>query len=251
MILAFLAFAWLLGIAAASFTGADPAAALAAAGLLGVVSFALRPRLGTLALIAAGFALVFAADWRYESSIPEPSPIARFNNGAAVRLRGVVSDEPEEQGAARQYRLSVRESFSEGRWHPDSGGVLMRASPFPEYEYGDLLEIRGDLETPSVFEDFDYRDYLFRRGIDSVVAYPEIRVLDHGRGGPIHSALIDVRSTLADSLAGVLPDPEAALATGILFGARSDIPEDLKEDMQATGTSHLVAVSGQKASETC
>ncbi len=82
MILAFLALAWLLGIAAASFTGADPAAALAAGGLLAVVSFALRPRLGTIALIAAGSVLVFAADWRYESTMPEPSPIARFNEGA-------------------------------------------------------------------------------------------------------------------------------------------------------------------------
>jgi competence protein ComEC len=245
MILAFLALAWLLGIAAASFTGADPAATLAAGGLLAVVSFALRPRLGTIALIAAGSVLVFAAGWRYESTSPEPSSIARFNDGAAVRLRGVVSDEPEEQGAARQYRLSVRESFSDGSWHPDSGGVLMRASPFPAYEYGDLLEIRGDLENPPVFEDFDYRDYLFRQGMDSIATYPEILVLDHGHGSPIRAGLIDVRSALTDSLSGVLPDPEAALASGILFGTRSDIPEDLNEDMQATGTSHLVAVSGQ------
>ena len=172
MMLAFLAFAWLLGIAAASFTGADTAATLAAAGLLGVVSFALRPRLGTLALIAAGCVLVFAAGWRYESTVPEPSPIARFNEGAAVRMRALVTDEPEEQGASRQYRLSVRESFTEGSWRPDSGGVLMRAALFPEYEYGDLLEIRGDLETPPVFEDFDYRDYLFRRGIDSTRRVP-------------------------------------------------------------------------------
>lgn len=245
MTLALLAFAWLLGIAAASFTGADPAAALAAAGLLGALSFALRPRLGTLALIAAGFVLIFAAGWRYESTIPQPTPIARFNEGDPVRLRAVVTDEPEEQGRSRQYRLSVRESFSNGHWRPDSGGVLMRASLFPEYEYGDLLEISGDLETPPAFVDFDYRDYLFRRGIDSIVAYPQVRALDHGRADPVRAVLIDVRSTLADSLSGVLPQPEAALATGILFGSRSDLPQDLNEDMQATGTSHLVAVSGQ------
>jgi len=93
MTLAVLAFAWLLGIAVASFSGADPAATLAAAGLLAVVSFALRPRFGTLALIAAGCVLVFAAGWRYETTVPEPSPIARFNEGDSVRLRAVVSDE--------------------------------------------------------------------------------------------------------------------------------------------------------------
>jgi competence protein ComEC len=43
----------------------------------------------------------------------------------------------------------------------------------------------------------------------------------------------------------VLPEPEASLASGILFGARTSIPGDLTDDMRATGTSHLVAVSGQ------
>ena len=70
-------------------------------------------------------------------------------------------------------------------------------------------------------------------------------MLDHGEGDPIRAVLIDVRSALTKSLSGVLPDPEATLASGILFGARADIPADLTEDMQATGTSHLVAVSGQ------
>jgi competence protein ComEC len=245
MIPAFLAIAWLLGVAAASFTGADNSASLAAAGLLGVISFAVRPRWTTLALIAAGSVVIFAATWRYESTTPEASPIARFNDTDSVRLRAIVSDEPDDRGASRLYRLDVQESSSKGAWQPDSGGLLMIASLFPKYEYGDLLEIRGKLETPPAFGDFDYRDYLFRRGIDSIASYPNVRVLDHGRGDSLRSALIDVRTALSDALSEVLPDPEATLANGILFGARSNIPHDLNEDMQATGTSHLVAVSGQ------
>jgi len=245
MIPAFLAIAWLLGIAAASFTGADTSASLAAVGLLGVISFAVRPRWSTLALIAAGSALIFVATWRYESTIPETSPIARFNDGESVRLRGVVNAEPEDRSSSRLYRLDVQESYSKGRWQPDSGGILVRASLFPKYEYGDLLNIRGKLETPPSFEDFDYRAYLFRRGIDSIGSYPNIRVLDHDRADPLRAALLHVRSEFSDALSKILTDPEATLATGILFGARSNIPKDLNDDMQTTGTSHLVAVSGQ------
>jgi len=245
MIAAFLAIAWLLGIASASFTGADTAASLAAAGLLAVVSFAVRPRWTTLVLIAAGCALMFIATWRYESTIPETSPIARFNDGESVHLRAIVSAEPDDRSSSRLYRLEVQESYSKGGWRPDSGGLLMRTAFFPKYEYGDLLEMRGKLETPPSFDDFNYRDYLFRRGIDSISSYPKVRVLDHERGNRLRSTLIDVRTTLSVALSDVLPDPEATLATGILFGARSNIPRDLNEDMQATGTSHLVAVSGQ------
>jgi len=139
----------------------------------------------------------------------------------------------------------VRESQIDGRWRPDSGDIVIRAALFPQYEYGDLLEIDAELETPPAFDDFDYRDYLFRRGIHSIASYPTIRVLDHNRGNPLRAASIDIRTALTESLSQVLPDPEATLAAGILFGARSDIPSDLRKDMEATGTSHLVAVSGQ------
>lgn len=246
---AFLAFAWLLGIAAAAFADGDPAASVAAAGLLGVVSFARWPRPLTLALIAVGIVLIFAAGWRYDATTPQLSPVAAFNCGGSdcedMRLRGVVDDEPDQRGTSRLYRVQVREALVDGRWRPESGGVLMRASLFPEYEYGDHLEIEGNLEAPPELDDFDYREYLLRRGISSVIDYPEVRLLGEGHGSPVRSALIDIRSRLLDSLANVLPEPEASLAAGILFGTRSDIPQELKDDMNATGTSHLVAVSGQ------
>jgi hypothetical protein len=98
MLLALLALAWLLGIAAAAFTNSDPAALLAASGLLGVVSFVLSPRASTLAYVAAGSALIFAAGWRYEATTPVESPVARFNGGEEISLRAIVSDAPQEQG---------------------------------------------------------------------------------------------------------------------------------------------------------
>jgi competence protein ComEC len=247
MTLAFLALAWLLGIAAAAFTGADPAAALAAAALLATVTFARRPRPVTLLLVAAGIGIGFLATWRYESTLPTdaPSGIARYNDGPAVRFRAIVDAEPDDRGASQLYRLQVRETLIDGLWQPDSGQVLVTAASFPRFEYGDLLELEGELDTPPRFSDFDYREYLLRRGIGSLASYPKTQLLESGQGNPVRAALIDIRGTLSGSLANALPEPEASLAAGILLGARSDIPRDLKDDMNSTGTSHLVAVSGQ------
>ena len=247
MILGVLAFAWLLGVAAAAFTGADPWAALAAAAGLAAASFALRPRPSTLGLIALGAALIFAAAWRYDSTAPPdtPSGIARQNDEDAVRFRALVAAEPDERGSTVRYRLAVREVYWGGRWRPESGGVLMRMGPFPRYDYGDLLELRGELETPPTFDDFDYREYLLRRGIGSLIAYPRVSVLAHDQGSAFRAALIDTRARLSGALADALPEPEASLAAGVLLGKRVDLPPDLTEDMNATGTSHLVAVSGQ------
>ena len=46
----------------------------------------------------------------------------------------------------------------------------------------------------------------------------------------------------------MLPEPQSSLASGVLLGTRSNLAPDLKEAMQATGTSHLVAWSGLRDS---
>jgi len=247
VILGVLAFAWLLGVAAAAFSGGDPWAALAAAAGLAAASFALRPRPSTLGLVALGAALIFAATWRYDSTAPPntPSGIARRNDDDAVRFRALVAAEPDDRGSTVRYRLAVREVYWGDRWHSESGGILARMAPFPRYEYGDLLELRGELETPPAFDDFDYGEYLLRRGIGSLVAYPRVSVLAHDQGSAFRAALIDARASLSRALAAALPEPEASLAAGVLLGKRVDLPPNLTDDMNATGTSHLVAVSGQ------
>ena len=250
MILGALAFAWLLGIAAAAFTGSNPWAAVAAASALGALSFALRPRPSTLAFIVLAAALVFAASWRYETTVPPdvPSGIASLNDGAEARFRALVAAEPEAPGSSVRYRLAVREVYAGGRWRPESGDVLMRATLLPWFQYGDLLELSGDLTTPPSFDDFDYRDYLARRGIGSLVDYPRVQLLARDQGSAVRSALIDTRARLRGALADALPEPEASLAGGVLLGEGSRLPSDLAQDMRVTGTSHLVAVSGQNVS---
>lgn len=43
----------------------------------------------------------------------------------------------------------------------------------------------------------------------------------------------------------VLPEPQAALLNGILFGIRAQLPRELYEGLITTGTVHIIALSGQ------
>jgi competence protein ComEC len=247
VILAFICIAWLLGLSAAAYTGGDPAATLAAIGALGAVTLALRPNATALLAVIAGAAVIALAGWRYDESISTvpPDAVQHFNDGEEVRFRAVIDDEPQPRATSIAYRLEVRSAWSNGRWHEASGAVLMTVPQFPEYEYGDLLDLRGELTTPPVLEDFDYRAYLAQQGIGSLAEYPSVRVVAHDQGNLTKSTIIDLRSDLSTSLQQALPEPEASLSAGILLGARSALPRELRDDMDATGTSHLVAVSGQ------
>ncbi|HXG36616.1 MAG TPA: ComEC/Rec2 family competence protein, partial [Dehalococcoidia bacterium] len=248
MILGYLGLAWLLGIAAAAFLDADPLASLAAASLLAAITAAFRPRPRTLLLAMLGIALVLLAGWGYEATLPSPSAggIAVYNGQDAVRFRALVDDEPEERGSSLHYQLSVRETLTaEDEWTPSSGGVLMTAAPFPRYAYGDLLELEGELKTPPRGEEFDYRAYLQRQGISSLISYPKVKLISEDNGNPLRERIIALRQELIEALDEVLPREQAALAGGVLLGQRSALSPELKEAMTATGTSHLLAVSGQ------
>lgn len=42
----------------------------------------------------------------------------------------------------------------------------------------------------------------------------------------------------------ILPEPQAAFLGGLLYGAERGIPQNLMDDFSATGTTHIVAISG-------
>jgi competence protein ComEC len=265
MILGYLALCWLLGMAAAAFTQGNPWAITTAALLAAIAPLIARRSAFALLWAAMAVAFLVGGAWLYQSSLPsaEAQGIATHNvepgdesdaetdtepdaesDAKTVTFRAVVSDEPDERGSSLRLRLSAREVLVRGSWQTTSGGILMRSGLFPRYDYGDLLELEGKLETPPVLEDFNYRDYLARQGISFIVNYPRTSLIATGQGNPIRAWIYDLRAELSSSLEDALPEPEAALAQGILLGRRASLPDDLKEDLNDTNTSHLIAVSG-------
>lgn len=248
----FAAAAWLAGMAAASNLGG--AAVAGAAIAIGITLAAVHVRAPgrRLALAAAIFAaLALLGAWRYESGLPHPerSGLARLNDGAAVTVRAVVAAPPEERGATMQLRLNARSVVVDGQARPLDGKLLAIVPPEPRYRYGDVLELRGRPQTPPSFEGFDYREYLARQGIGSRMTLPRVERLGHdGASGPVEALrtrLFELRAYLAGRLARELPEPEAGLAQGMALGERRAIDPALREDLNATGTSHLVVISGQ------
>ncbi|MDI6856908.1 MAG: DNA internalization-related competence protein ComEC/Rec2 [Dehalococcoidia bacterium] len=245
MTLAYLAAAWALGIVVAALGREPPWPAVAAGVLLAVLP--LLRRKASLALLALACVASFSGGvLRYQTDEPpeQPGGIALFNDTRAnVTFRAVVTDEPDERERSLRVRLETKEVLENGEWRPTEGGVLMRQGLFPRYRYGDLIEVRGALETPPEL-DFGYRDYLARQGIVSVIDFPQTDLLRSGEGNVFMSSVHSLRRSLSSALAKALPEPQAALAQGILLGERSVLPQNLTDALNATSTSHIIALSG-------
>ncbi len=246
-VLFYLAVGWFAGVASCALWGNIWWAGTAGTVGAGVAAALMRSDIRYALLgIATAALLIAGGSWYQHHSPPdEPTGVAQYNDAAVVRIRGLVTEEPDIAGRSQRVRLDAHEIYASGSWQPTEGGVLLRTGQFPRYRYGDVLNVAGKLETPPSFPDFDYREYLAMRGVQSLMAFGDIEVVARDKGNPAKAALISVRGSIGDALERVLPEPQAALAAGIFAGERSSIPDTLTTDMNATGTSHLVAVSGQ------
>ncbi len=126
---------------------------------------------------------------------------------------------------------------------PVRGLILVRLPGQEFFEYGDLLRLRGKLETPPTGELFSYRDYLARQGIYAYLPNAEVTYLEGG-GNPILRLTFSLRAYSRRLLHHFYPDPEASLLAGILLGDEGGLTESWQRAFKVTGTSHIIAISG-------
>ncbi|HUT21368.1 MAG TPA: ComEC family competence protein, partial [Anaerolineae bacterium] len=184
---------------------------------------------------------------RYVAGLPrlDERSVAAHNDTGQVVLTGVVVGEPDVRD--RYVNLRVRaEGLARGDEAPVSvrGLVLVRAPRYPIPHYGDRIQASGQLETPPVLETFSYRDYLARQGIYSTMRWAQVTTLARGQGNTLFAALLRCKARAQKAIADALPEPPAALLTGILLGTETGLPAKLAADFRTTGTSHIIAISG-------
>ena len=239
-----LSLCWIAGICLGAWAG-YPWVAISAIALVALLAFPLR-RSHALLMCLCLVALL-GGILRIQSTLPtaDKDTLQSYNDKGIVTIKGLIAADPEPTGAALSLRLEAREIESEGTWGKTSGAVLVYVPQSSSYKYGDLLQVEGKLETPPKFEDFDWREYLARKGIHSIVNYPEqIELLARGQGFKPLEWLYGLRNRMAQALDNALPEPQSALAQAILLGKRSSIPDDLNVSFFRTGTTHIIAISG-------
>jgi len=67
-------------------------------------------------------------------------------------------------------------------------------------------------------------------------------------GDPLHAMLFGLRHAVIAAIDRALPEPQAALLLGVVFGYRAALPRPLEQQMIASGLIHIVVISGLKVS---
>ena len=210
----------------------------------------LAPSVLTRNLLGIAALLVFMLGMlRFEISQKDfdAGDLAFYNDRQSwVEVIGLIADPPIKKDGFTELRIQA-ESLEIPIYSDKifiEGGLLVRTNDEVDWAYGDRVLIRGKLEYALEFEDFSYRSYLARQGIDSLISFAEVIQLEVGQGNSFLTALFLIRAQALQKLKALYPEPESALLSGILLGEESGLSNSLKEDFNVTGARHIIAISG-------
>ncbi|MGH2605428.1 MAG: ComEC/Rec2 family competence protein, partial [Anaerolineales bacterium] len=193
-------------------------------------------------------ACVFAGAGRLQAARAglASTPLSRLHDlPQAIELIGVVFAPPDR--GDRSTLILVRAetaALDGGESQSIQGAVAVLAPAETRWQYGDRVRTRGSITAPSGVGRLS-PESLARAGVTSWMPRPAaVQRLQVRQGNPILQVLMAVRERAESAIRRLYADPEAALLTGILLGDESRIPESMRRDFAATGTSHIVAISG-------
>lgn len=182
---------------------------------------------------------------RYQFSLPIISDkYIWFYNEEKVIFQGTVIAEADQRIDHTKLTIIVKNIIINKQEKIVAGKVLVKANIYPQYNYGDVLEISCRLKAPSPIEDFAYDRYLAKEDIYSVCYYPKIKIINKNQGNYFYAKIFQFKGYLQNIINQNLPEPQASLFSAIIIGARRGIPAELNEKFNITGTTHLIAISG-------
>lgn len=158
--------------------------------------------------------------------------------GEAVTVTGTVMREPEESAQAQQVVIEVQDT-----------ALLLFTEPYRDIEYGDALQVTGQVAEPEPFSGeygriFAYDDYLAAQGVVYTMSFPAIEQIASGQGSWWLQRLYQGKDIFRQQLQQALPEPQVALGEGLLLGVKSALGEQLESAFRTTGLIHIVVLSG-------
>ena len=179
-----------------------------------------------------------------------PNHAARFADGPAVALRGMVVETPRVRAGRQQFTMALQRTGESRGAGPHRG--LVRVTVWgvtPEYDRGDILSFTARLRSPHNFNNpggFDYQRYLYLKGVrvSAYVTADHVQRLGTAAPGAMPSALDLYRHRIGELIDRAAAPDSAAVLRALTTGERGNVSESLRNTFNRTGVGHLLAISG-------
>lgn len=200
--------------------------------------------------------------WRYQIAdiYLKDSGLRQYNDKEVI-LAGKILTEPDIRENTIQLVVNAEKILVGDEVFPVSGKVLIKTNKYPEYNYADVIIIKGLLKTPSptifngLVDSFDYKDYLAKKGIFSLIDWPEIELFAKENYSNFwqfsYGQILKFKNKIRENINQSFSFTESKLFSGILLGDQSNFSADFKDKLNITGLRHITAISGMNVAIIC
>jgi len=175
-----------------------------------------------LPIVFLGAAYFFIYDWRNQ---PDP-----LSFGRKQTIYGII--------VGAEQRLETQKIILQ--IHGQDALVQIATQRYPEFAYGDLVEVIGAIQPI----EGEWADYFMKEGIAGLMGFPKINLISKNNGSSVKAGLLRIKSFFVASYKKIFTFEQATFLSGLTLGETAEFGDEFKEKLRATGTSHLVALSG-------
>lgn len=227
-----------------------------------------------------GFFLIFivAGTWHHQSAELriKNNELGKYNDlNEIVTVIGKIIEEPDVRLNSVKLVVGTRAINLHTLNYKNSSKnrILITINRYPEYRYGDELKITGKLKTPADFapksssatgasavpdglgEGFDYRNYLAKQGVYSLIDWPDIEVIKEKNyrnwQENFYGKILELKNQFRENINQNLLPPQSSLLAAMVLGDQSKMSKELKDELNITGLRHITAVSGMNVVILC
>lgn len=206
-------------------------------------SFSSRSKFSYFFIFLALFSLGLLRYEILEENLSKSLLLEKNDSGEEVVILGKVISEPIEK--ERNEKFIVKAFSLKGPSQEEKkveGKIIVYSSRKADLQYGDVLELKGFLESPPVFQEFDYKNYLLKNKIYSIMRYPEISILRKEKS--FYSPFVLLKKRSRKIIYENIPPPQSLILAAIILGDKERLSEKIKNDLNRVGIRHIVAISG-------
>ena len=162
-------------------------------------------------------------------------------NDRKMILEGKIFESPEIKNGKQKIILENLKDIKNS--NDIDGKIIVYAERYPEYNFSDKISVNGKINIPEDFDGFEYKNYLFAKGIYYIVYYSEIEIVEKNDAG-INFQISQFRIYANELIKKIFPAPQAGIVSAMTLGVKSSISSETLESFNKTGTRHIIAISG-------
>ena len=202
-------------------------------------------------LLLVGFFLLGGMGWTFSSWKASSAPLTpEWPSDQVVRLQGLVARAPERWPDRTELTVDLQSTVQDGSLEPSRGRIRLSIAGHGPWRYGDVVRFETRLKpleglsNPGIFRRAEMLQWAGISARAFVGESSGVAVVRRNQDNGTLFALEGFREAIRETIHRQAASPEREVISAMILGGQQEIPRDIVDLFNRTGTSHIIAISG-------